>query len=186
MTFTELVTEILLITKRPDWDARARSALRAQTLLWHRTDKYWADLATVPVTGLTSDFTQALDIATWFPNFRQLASVESCDIVQFGDLLDENGFERTNIALMAGTSLNIKRNVEITSVTVTYFRDPVVSPENLYSSWIADRFPDLLINASALDLLGKQNETEIAQFCRVQVAAQAQSLKMCSIEGQGR
>jgi hypothetical protein len=186
MNFTELVTEVKLWAKAPHMDGGIRSAIRVVTLKAHRKAKFWRDLKTVNVTGLTSDFVQQLDILTYFPNFRQLQSVEGCNLVEIGDLLDEFGAAKVNIALMAGTSLNIKRDTPIGSVVVSYWADPIVAPEESYSSWIAATQPDLIIAAAAARVLAWNAESEIYKAASTEEATQWLELLQNNVEGIGR
>lgn len=186
MNFAELVTETQLWAKAPHMDGAIRSAIRAVTLKYHRKEKFWRDLSTVSITGLTSDFVQVIDIAANLPRFRQLFSVEGCTIVQPGDLLDQDGHTRTNIATLAGTSLNIKKNTNITGLVVSYYVDPVVSPENLYTSWIADLQPDLIIAGAAARALAWNAESEILQTALKEEATQWAELLQNNIEVIGR
>lgn len=186
MNFAELVVETQLWAKAPHMDAAIRSAIRSVTLKYHRKEKFWRDLKTVSMTGFPGEFVQVIDIASNFPNFRQLQSVENCTVVQPGDLLDDFGYARINIAVLAGTVLNIKRSAPLTSFAVTYYSDPVVAPETAYASWIATTQPDLIICGAAARALAWNAESEIYQAAVKEEASQWVELLQNNIEGQGR
>ena len=186
MTFNELVAEVQIWVNRPDMDAAIRSAVRAVTLKYHRKEKFWRDLESVSLVGLPLDTVQLVDIATYLPGFRQLLSVEGATIVEAHDLYDEAGYARTNIAFLAGTSLNIKHYGPRSSVAVSYYKDPVVAPENLYASWIADTQPDLLIAGAAARSLAWKNESEIFAAATLEERSQWAELLQNNIESVGR
>ncbi len=186
MNFTELVAEVQIWVKRPDMDAAIRSALRAVTLKYHRKEKFWRDLLSVTVTGLALDTVQVVDIATWLPRFRQLHSVEGCTIVEANNLYDEDSYARTNIAFLAGTSLNIKLTAPATTRVISYYADPIVSPEISFQSWIADTQPDLLITGAAGRAMAWKNESEIYQAAILEERTQWAELLQNNIESVGR
>lgn len=181
MDFAELVTETQLWLKRPDMDGAVRSALRAATLKYHRKEKFWRDRKTVSVAPAAQ-----LDIATTFPQFRQLASVSGAVIVDADYLLDRDGYELQNIAFLAGTSLNLKLTPWPESIAVTYYVDPVVSPEPQYSSWIADQQPDLLIAAAVAKCMSFAAESDIYKAAKVEEQSQWVELLQNNIESVGR
>ncbi len=185
MNFAELVAEVQVWVKQPSMDGAIRSAIRAVTLKYHRKDKFWRDLETVTLVNLPNEAVHSLDIATHLPYFRQLKNVQGCDIVEFDDLTDADGFSRYNIALMAGSSLNIKMASPITGLTITYYRDPIVT-EAAYTSWIAETQPDLIICGAAARALAWNAESEIYRAAAMEEAQQWQELRANNIEGIGR
>jgi hypothetical protein len=186
MTFNELVAEVQIWVNRPDMDAAIRSAVRAVTLKYHRKEKFWRDLESVSLVGLPLDTVQLVDINTWLPGFRQLLSVEGATIVEAHDLYDENGLARTNIAFVAGTSLNLKYYGARSSSVISYYKDPVVSPEASYASWIADTQPDLIIAGAAARALAWKNESEIFAAATLEERTQWAELLQNNIESVGR
>ncbi len=185
MNFAELVAEVQIWVKQPAMEGAIRSAIRAVTLKYHRRDKFWRDLTTVAITNLPSDAVQYLDIATHLPYFRQLKHVEGCEIMEFDDLVDLDGFSRYNVAMMAGTNLNIKRESPITGLNVTYYRDPIVT-EGGYTSWIAETQPDLIICGAAARALAWNAESEIFRAAKTEEMEQIRELLANNIEGIGR
>lgn len=187
MNFSELVTEVTLWAKAPHMDAGIRAAIRSVTLKYHRKEKFWRDISTVQLVGLpTTDFVQVINITANFPRFRQLLSVDGCEIVQPGDLLQQDGRPRLNMAILAGTSLNIKRSIAFNSIAVSYYQDPTVSPEGSYASWIADTQPDLIVCGAAARVLAWNAESEIYKAAVVEEQQQWIELLQNNIEGQGR
>ena len=106
--------------------------------------------------------------------------------MQAGDILNEYGGQRLNIALLAGTNLNIKRDSNITSLAVTYYRDPIVSPEGSYASWIATTQPDLIIAGAAARVLAWNAESEIYKAAVAEEGSQWMELLQNNIESKGR
>lgn len=192
MTFDEILAEVNEWTKRPDLEASARSAIRTATLYYHRREKFWKDLITVTVGGMASGFIQQIDIADKLPNFRQLNGVRVTgydrflEIVNANDLLDLDGYARTEIVFPAGTVLNVKCVSPVESLDITYWRDPIVSPSNLYVSWIAAEQPDLIIAAAAARVLAFDNESDLYRAAKVLEAEQWMQLIQTNLEAQGR
>lgn len=171
MTFTEIFNEVVGWTNRPDLDANTRSAIRAATLKYHRKEKFWRDVNTVPLAGLAPVNGVILIPLASLPRFRQAAYVRIpataaggeryLSIVSFDDMVDLDGYAKDNIAFFAGTQLNIKSSSNPTTLEVCYWQDPIVSPEGAYSSWIADLQPDLIIASAAAKVFAFDNESEI-------------------------
>lgn len=186
MTFDELYAETQLWVNRPDMESAVRSAIRSVTLKYHRKEKFWRDLLSVTLINLPQDTVQQVDIIANLPRFRQLHSVEGCTIVEANDLFDSDGFSRNNIAFLAGTALNFKMYAPVTDRVVTYYADPIVSPDAAYVSWIADTQPDLLIAGAAARSLAWKNESEIYQAASLEERVQWAELLQNNIESIGR
>lgn len=196
MNFTELYDEIVGWTARPDLDFETRSAIRSTTLALHRREKFARDLQTVALSGLPEAYSQQLEIATNFPNYRQASRVyapedsngyeKRYDPVTATDLYDEDGYKRVDIYFLAGTQLNVKSCTPITAVTVQYYRNPIVTPEGSFSSWIADEYPDAIITQAVATILSLDNESEIRQRAERMAAIHWMEILANELEVEGR
>ena len=72
MNFTELMTEVYAVTKRPDLSAETALAVKSATLKLHQSDFYFKDLFETGISFTESSFIQTLDIKTVIPRFRAL------------------------------------------------------------------------------------------------------------------
>ena len=159
MNFTELQTEVMAWTKRPDLEVQTRSAIRTATLFAHRSDNYWRDLVDgtlVPISAAEG----VISIADYLPRFRELASLRpiAADGTQWreleqrdiDDLMDDYRSARRH--WFVGVSTGIRYNTEVLTpnLRVAYYIDPDVNPTT-FNSWIADKYPDVIIKwATAL------------------------------------
>ena len=159
MTFDELVTEVNLITNRPDLKAETESAVRSATLKAHTTDFYSKDIFETGVEFETSAFRQSLDYISLLSNFRAFKYLrrvedENDDVGRFFDIitpeetLDSYGVNRTDIAYVAGRVIEIRSSVEFTKVLLGAYVFPIVRT-GAYLSWVAEQFPYAIIYGAA-------------------------------------
>lgn len=164
MNYTEIFTEVVGITNRPDRQAETALAIRSATLAMHGYFMFPRDLATVTISsGIavnSNDVT--LDQPTELPGLRGLSSIQRLDsqgspiilpkieIVELSDALDPiYNTPKDNIAYQAGSSVRVLCNAGITALRVSYFKMPTVLPVDQYSSWIADVYADGIITLAA-------------------------------------
>lgn len=195
MNFSELVAETIIWTKRPDLVAATNSAIRRNTLKWHRKEKWPRDLVTI--TGIANptpgQAVAVIPIAANFPRFRgQFAavsvdqSVRPLDPLAFDDNFDLDGFARNNVYLVAGTNLNIKAaGGGFLTVDASYYRDPIAI-ESGYESWIADDYPDLIACGAAAEILAFDNESEIYKAAKASELEQFTLLRSNNLESEAR
>lgn len=159
MTFDELVTEVQIITNRPDLVARTKSAVKAATLKAHKTDFYSKDLYETGIEWDTAEFRQSFDYVTLISNFRAikyLRRVEDenddmgtfLDIITTDEILDSYGTGKTDIAYIAGRVLEIRSSVEFSKALLGAYVLPIVR-EIDYASWVAEQFPFFIIYEAA-------------------------------------
>lgn len=188
-----LVTECNRWTKRPDLDAATRSAIRGVTLKYHRLHKLFKDLTTVIVPNPdTTQQVAQIDIPTWFPQWRQFKSIKndqsdlSYTVADPNQLLDQDGYSLLNVYLVAGTTLNVKSGAGFQNLNVIYYKDPIITTDATYNSWIATEQPDLLICAAAVRVLSFDNEGEISKIAKQEEIEQAKVFFASNLEEQGR
>jgi hypothetical protein len=170
MTYTELVDDIRLLSKRGDIDDKIAIALRMTTLRCHRIDTFWRDL--VEANALFAPDTQmTLDVSTQLIRFRQLAYIRyyDSDADILGDFLTETGPAavldeysqyKPDTYYLAGVNIQARFQYSANGVRVGYYQNPDVSPLT-YNSWIKDELPDILVQGSLaflFNLTGKQEE----------------------------
>lgn len=194
MTLVELVAEVQLWTKRPDLEPAARSALRRNLLKYHRRHYFFKDLidgGTIvnPTPGLP---TAVIPILSNTTRFRRMASVRLTGYgtplvpVTADDIVDNDGYARTNVYLIAGTNLNVKAYSGFPSVDITYYQDPDVDPNTGFNDWMCVDYPDLLIAGSAATVLAFDNEGEIYKAAKQEEAEQWSVLVENNLEPEAR
>ena len=169
MTFDELVEEVFDLTNRPDLVAETESAVRAATIKAHQSDFFSKDIFETGIEFDVKSFRQSLDIISFVTNFRALkylrrvdpsqdttdgidatsATGAFFDIITIEETLDSYGVNRTDIAYIAGRTIEIRASVAFDKALLGGYALPVVTPVDKYSSWIAEMHPFAIIREAA-------------------------------------
>ena len=161
MNFAELVSEVLVIVKRPDLQDRVKQSIKAATLKMHQSDFYYKDMHEVPVQFLESKILQNFMPTEIAPNYRKVKYVRiwNGDIdgaagnfltpIQIENSLDAYRYMKTDVYYMAGQLLQIRTACPVYRILFGCYLHPVVSPEGSYKSWIADEYPFAIIYEAA-------------------------------------
>ncbi len=195
MTFAELLTEVYTLTNRPDLVAETKSAIKAATLKAHGTDFYSKDIFETGVEWDTEEYIQSMDYITLIPNFRAikyLRRVESAtddmgkffSIITPDEVLDSYGYNKTDIAYVAGRILQIRAEEKFSKALFGCYVFPIVR-EEAYSSWIAEMFPYVIVFEAArvvFKTIGFDEQS--AQYERL-VAEQYTELKISAVTDVG-
>lgn len=193
MNFAELRDEVFTWTKRPDLVSATNSAIRRNTFKYHRIQPWYRDLVVLnEIPNPTPDSpVVVVDIPTTFPRFRRFAEIritgqrKPLTPMEVNNELDLDGYSRTKVYLIAGTNLNIKWYSGFPTFDVAYYQDPIAI-ETGYTSWIATDYPDLIICASAAEVLAFDNESEIYKAAKMTEAEQYKLLLSNSLEMEAR
>lgn len=165
MTFDELVAEAFLLTNRPDLIVETQSAIRAATLKAHQSDFFSKDIFETGVEFDNKSFRQSFDIITFVSNFRALkylrrvdpsqdttdgidasnATGTFFDIITVEETIDSYGINRTDIAYVAGRTIEIRAAVAFDKMLLGGYAYPIVTPADKYTSWIAEQNPFAII-----------------------------------------
>lgn len=166
-TYTDIFDDVVRWTKRPLLINETNMAIRQALRSAHKAGSFYRDLVQVPITGLsTSDAVQQIDLNTWAPNFRQIATFgpTGYDIrleeVEIRDLF-QDGYPKTNVFYGMGTYLMVRAEQPFADYTLTYYTYPVVSPIEGISSWIAVNHQELIVLWAAATILTLVGEQEI-------------------------
>lgn len=160
MNLTELTDEVYTITNRPDLVGETLSAIKAATLKLHQSDFYYKDLFETGIQFDTASYTQQLEMGNVIPRFRSLkylrrydnsgsgAPAEFYEVLTPGELLDEYGLDKVNVAYMAGLVLNIKSYSPLEFALVGVYLNPNITTSG-FSSWIATDHPYAIVYEAA-------------------------------------
>ncbi len=167
--YTEIRDGVFEFTNRTDLTAETDAAIRQAVRTAHSAGSFWRDLVSVDITGLdTSEALQVIDLATVAPSFKQLAHIGPTDGVGFydpvdiKDLLDPTyNTYRTDVCYGLGTNLIVRPATAVEDMTMVYWTFPTISPIASLDSWIAAKFPDLIICWAAATVLTLIGEPEI-------------------------
>jgi len=161
-TFAEIVSEVKVITNRPDLDSEIKSAVKAATLKCHHTDYYPKDLFETGISWASPGFLQSLEYRTVIPRYRAFKFLRKYDAIgntpgTFFTLLtpeqifDSYGIHRENVCYLAGEMLEIRSNTADTYMLFGCYLHPIIT-EIDYSSWIANEYPYAIIYEAARTL----------------------------------
>lgn len=159
MTLTELVDEVYNLTNRPDLSAQTISAVKAATLKLHNTDYYSKDIYETGIEFSKANYIQSVDIYSLIHNFRAIKYIRVAEnaaddsgrfieIITPEEVVDSYNRNRTNVAYMAGRSLEIRSATELKYAYLGCYVRPIISTDN-YSSWIAQLHPYAIIYEAA-------------------------------------
>lgn len=191
-TFSELVADVIGITKRPDLEDDVKRAIRVATLKAHHSDFYPRDLHESGIEWAVPAYIQSLEYRTVLPRFRALKFLRKYDTAA-GDfftvltpeqILDDYGIERTNICYLSGEMLEIKSSTIDEHMIVGYYRHPVTT-ENGYTSWIALDHPDAIMYEAASKIFKQIGFDEQAAGMKQEMAEQFAILRSSNIQAVG-
>jgi len=167
-TWAELQADVFTWTNRPLLVAETQLALRNAIRMAHRQGKFWRDLTVVPVASVQSQ-TQTIILTDTCPRMRQLAYVKDVGNDNFlseasiTDLLDSDGFHKSDIYWGVGDNLNIRSAYGATSYEIAYYRQPVTTPPESIGDWLLNDYFDVVVLLAAATILGSIGEQEIKQ-----------------------
>lgn len=209
MTYAEILAEVKLLSKRGDVDDKIVAAVRMVTLRAHRLDFFWRDRIEAQVSWVAAATLVDINVQTYLPRFRAadyiryydpatLVLGNMLDSISPRDILDEYNYEKLDRWYMAGDVMKLKFAYPTFGAQIGYFCSPLVTPTT-YSSWIADQFPDLIIQGALAQVFNWTGKQEEARALNVMVgfdvdpgrsgtkgASMVEQLKQWALEEQAR
>lgn len=167
-TMNDMVSEVMLLTKRPDLIQRTTSMVRAATLTAHNSDFFYRDLSEHGIQFTDKKFNQNWDPKPLYPRFRKIKYIrqwmyDPLDLINagcagpilkcidIGQSLDYYGYEKSNIYYMAGDLIQIRCAIEQDHFLTAAYSYPDTTVET-YSSWIANEQPFAIIYTAAKNI----------------------------------
>lgn len=179
--FDAMVADVITLTARPDLADETALALRTATNNAHFSDAYSRDLVTQSVQLPNASYQTSLNIPTLFPKLRGLSAIKALDIngapiavspdsqievIELGDIYDDYGTLRNNIAYLAGENVNVRSLTNSYGYLVEWFKAPETRRDT-YTSWIAQLYPDVILYwAASLVLDTNGNEEKATKFMK--------------------
>jgi len=167
--YTEIQADVFYWTKRKLMVNETDMAIRQAIRKAHRAGSFPRDMTTVTLTGQsTSTAIQSIDMAANLPSLRQLYHVAPTGIpnvkyedADIRDLVDQDGYPKTNVFWTVGTTLFIRAASPSDSIDVTYYK--LVNVDNLAAldDWIATQHKDLIVLWAAATILTMVGEQEV-------------------------
>lgn len=195
MTFNELLTEVYALTNRPDLVAESKAAIKAATIKAHQSDYYAKDLYETGIQFDESNLRQSLDYPSIITNYRTLSYVrrvvdendadgQPFTVVTPAELMDSYGYNRTDIAYVAGRVLELRSSVAFTKILLGCYVTPIVT-EAAYSSWVAELQPYAIIYEACRVIFTTIGYQEQSASYRALVTEEHDMLKMLGIADVG-
>lgn len=174
--FSDLVTEVINITGRPDLETSIKSAIRSATLSAHTSEYYPKDIFETGIHWANPAYIQSLDYKNIIPKWRAFKYLRKYDNNALdtrdapGDffelilpelVLDAYQIQRDNICYLAGDRMEIRSSTQDTYMLLGCYVYPDVV-EVTYRSWIAEEYPFAIIYAAVAILYSQTGYSEEA------------------------
>jgi len=170
MTFTELLNEVYILTKRPDLVDRTSSAVRSATLKLHSSDYFYRDLIEIGISFEVAARLQQIDYYALLPFYRSLKYIRKTDsqgleqgvlydLITPEQVLDGYGINKENVVYVAGQIIQIRSSAPVQYILFGYYTFPSVLPTS-FASWIAILQPFAIIYEAAARVFKSIGDTE--------------------------
>ena len=201
-TLAELIADVYTITNRSDLVAETTLAVKSATLKAHRLDFFSKDLYETAFEFSEVSYTQTLDYITQVPNFRSLSYIRFyfdpinitpttvdatngfAEIITPQEILDSYGYNRTNIAYVAGRTIEIRAAESFDKILLGAYVLPIVTPDIEFSSWVASLYPYVIVYEAARQVLALIGKVEESNRYRQLVAEEYDSFTRTSLADQ--
>lgn len=195
MNFAELVTEVKLITNRPDLDLEIKSAVKAATLKAHHSDYFPKDLFEVGIFWATPNYIQSFEYRDVIPRYRAFKFLRKYEAVSSNpgkffklltpeQILDSYGIQKDDVCYLAGNMLEIRSSTQDQYMLIGCYLHPVIS-EVGYTSWIADEYPYAIVYEAARTLFKQIGFNEQSSQMSQLVQEQFSELRNSNISAYG-
>lgn len=188
----DLRAEVIKWTNRPALINETDLALRFSIRAAHRTGKYWRDLTTVQSVPASQQI-QQINLADECPGMRQIAYVKgfNSDLylkpVEILDLLDSDGFARTNVYWAVGNYLNVRPYGSFdTGYEICYYQQPAATEDTVTGDWLTSQYQDVPVLMAASTVLRVVGEADIKAGVDAMLALAIADLQQDNIEVIGR
>jgi len=174
-----MLEDIYTLTARRDLDAETELALRTATVNAHLCDAFPRDLFVSQVQLPNAAYMASLNIPTLFPGLRALSQIRPLDsnlqpavlspenqiaIIELGDIYDDYGQLKNQVAYLAGDSVNVRSWFNSYGYLVSWFKAPMLRRAD-YNSWIAQLYPTVIIYwAASIVLDTNGNEAKAKKY----------------------
>ena len=192
MDFTDMVTEVQGLVKRPDKAAAIGSAINSALSQYVFRTEFTHDLVETTIPVDANEYSQTIDLTTLDPaliRFRKWKYIKPYGVrgyilpIDPQNVFVPGGSIQTDRYYMIGSKLTIITSALASSLSVGYFQHaPVLSGSNTF--WLTDLCPYAVINRAAGEIfnaigdpksgsfhlaLAEQLYTTLANDCRDQI-----------------
>lgn len=184
-TFTELLSDVYVLTNRPDLVAETKLAVKAATLKAHQSDFYPKDLFEVAIEWPAPAYIQSLEYRTLIPRWRAFKYLRKyqdgvpgtfISLLTPEQTLDRYNVNREDVCYLAGEVIEIRSSTQDTHHILGCYINPILD-EGTFTSWIAVDHPYAIVYEAARSVYKAIGWDEQAQSMRQEVAEQYMLLK---------
>lgn len=194
-SFASLVSDVMLLTNRPDLVGETKLAVKAATLKAHQADDWIKDLYENSVEFSAAEYIQSLDFKSILPRWRKPRYIRKYDAagsavgtfltyLEPEEVIDGYGLEKSDIFYVAGSNIQIKSSTQLQYILLGAYLNPDIT-EAGYKSWIADDHPFAILYEAAAIVFKTVGHDEQNVAYREMVKEQIQQLKQHAITGLG-
>lgn len=169
MDFTEVVAEVIELTKRPDKIASIRNAVNATIRKACLGAEFARDVVESTVAISSSDYIQSLAL-TEFPRFRKFVYVrpygQKCPMHGLSGPLaiyDDDNKERSNVYYVAGDNVVFRLYALADTLYYGYLAAPPVLTDASPDFWLLELEPYMIIDGAAAKIFRNIGDDRSAQ-----------------------
>lgn len=162
--FSQLCNKLVKLSNRPDVLEEIKIALRQATIEIHQLDFFHRDLMHGTIVNSRGRQNEVSVPMSNFPRLRAIKSIVPkgcCEELKPNAPLTvcrcENNWWRTN-----GGNLIINSSFNTNEFDVWFYQNPKISPDEEYSSWVADLYEPALLDWSLMLLFIMLRDSPIA------------------------
>lgn len=201
LSLAEITQQVVDLTDRGESPAFTQLAIVKATLKLHLADLWNRDVVERKVEpDVIEGQRLQIFLSTKLPGFRKMMYLKGYDDATdpanptIGDEYDESfpgsirdgyGWRKNNIFYVAGDSLNIYTTAVPPKFLCGYWATPKVSLGE-YQSWIADMYPNAIIDEASAEIFGSVGDDDEAKKRRDMFVPNLQIIRMQDIEATGR
>jgi len=159
-TLGELCSDVYVLTGRPGLAAETQLAIRTAARKFHLWDFWMRDKQEKLLKYSATSNAFTVDIPSVFANWRKFDYIRTYDQVAAtpkdkyikavapSSIFDEFSRNKEDVCYVAGTNLQMKTADAEDAFLVGWYTYPNLGVNN-FSSWIADMYPELLVEEAA-------------------------------------
>lgn len=162
--FDDLKARVVQISNRPDLAAEITICIQDATTQLHKLDYFYKDIieGVIDTTGTgLQEVTVPLNTFDNFRSVKDIIPVVPSSGNPFSPCVIPKLISNPNLAYcrchsnwwrVLGRDLTINTNQRVTQFTLYYYSTPVVNPTSAYNSWIAEQYPEAIIDLTLMKL----------------------------------
>lgn len=179
--FTDIVTQVMILSNRPELVAEHQSAVLSATFELHAADNWWPDRTeTIIPAAQVPTANSSIILEDYLPRLRVIEAIRPFDSangntvgrdakmptlepITPSSLFDEFMSQKQEYFYLAGLNLIVRTRNYGNPLYVSYFAHASASSVGSYYSWIATKYPWAIINKAFAKISTATGNEETAQ-----------------------